>query len=383
MQSALTTTLAVALAAAPLQRAIEDEVHPRAPDKPLTVTFTPFSCPRCVKERRIEGPEREVRFVRVPLRDLLKSIDYSGSVEVVESPNFRILSTLGRARVKHTDSRFAAADLNRLKTILPDVVIDSQGAHLNAHQRAHLYAIRAERILAHFSALTGNTKPFLGMMGHYEFCLFEDYQTHHRFVDKYMGRAMDKMGAQGHQKEPPNFFFYSTYEGLAQGSDRNLSNHFIHSVAHNLIDGYDNYIEETPAWLEEGLAHYYERREHTAFHTFCWAEGKPPTMFEKPEWAATILNLVRRGKDASLSLWCEKLLPGELTAEEQGICWSIVKWLIETEPVRFAAMIDKAQDFYAKPTSTQCIEHAFGVSPGVLHQRWREHVLKEYPKLRE
>ena len=87
---------------------------------------------------------------------------------------------------------------------------------------------------------------------------------------------------------------------------------------------------------------------------------------------------MRRGRDDPLSQWCEKLQPGQLSGTQNGMSWSIVKWMIETEPIRFTKMLDKLNDFEAKATCEQSIEHAFGVSTTVLHQRWREYVLKEY-----
>jgi len=89
---------------------------------------------------------------------------------------------------------------------------------------------------------------------------------------------------------------------------------------------------------------------------------------------------VRRGKDTPLGQWCEKIKPGELTGVEQGLSWSIVKWMIETDPIRFTKLIEKSNDFKNKPTGAACIEFAFGVPPSTLHARWREHVLKEYRK---
>ena len=89
---------------------------------------------------------------------------------------------------------------------------------------------------------------------------------------------------------------------------------------------------------------------------------------------------MRRGKDPPLSRWCEKLQPGELTGIENGTSWSIVKWLVETEPIRFTKMLVKLDDFENKPSAAECIEFAFNVTPSVLHQRWRDYVLENYGK---
>jgi hypothetical protein len=349
-----------------------------AADDPIV--FKPYTCATCVKEKRAGAQDKPITICRRPVEEIAKSIDLEKGWIAIESPHLKILSGLKRTKVKLSDSTFISDDLNRLKQIFPDLAIDSQGASLSPHQRAHLFQIRGERIYADFASLMGTKKPYLGMEAPYEFCLFDDYETHHRLVDKYMGITMDKIGAWHHYGEPPNFFLNSIYEQLTPAGDRDLSNHFVHQVAHNLAHGYGNYFRETPAWLQEGLAHYYERREQPDHNTFCYAEGKAPTMFEKPDWEKPILNMVRRGKDTPLPNWCEKMAPGELTAEEQALSWSLVKWMVETEPVRFAKIIEQIDDLKKKPTAAQEIEQAFGVSAGVMHQRWRDYVLKEYAK---
>jgi hypothetical protein len=246
----------------------------------------------------------------------------------------------------------------------------------------HLYQIRVERLYAHFAALTDNKRPWLGMDAPYELYMFDDYAEHHALVDKFIGRANDKAGVQHHDREKPNFMVFSTSESqVARDKGKGeaiFSNHIFHNVAHNLADGFHNYYRETWGWLEEGIGHYYERRENERHNTFCWSEGRPPAEFLKPDWNSVIYGLVRRGRDDPLSQWCEKLQPGQLSGTQNGMSWSIVKWMIETEPIRFTKMLEKLNDHEAKPTCEQAIEYAFGVSTTVIHQRWRDYVLKEY-----
>jgi hypothetical protein len=216
----------------------------------------------------------------------------------------------------------------------------------------------------------------------YHVFLFDDYAEHHALVDKFIGAANDKAGNQHHDKEPPNFMAFTTAESQVardKGKGDGIFNaHVVHNIAHNLVDGHNNYYRETWGWLEEGLAHYYERREQEKHNTFCWSEGKPPADFLKPDWKSVIYGLVRRGRDDPLGQWCEKLQPGQLSGTQNGTSWSIVAWLVETDPVRFTKLLDRVDDREKKPTSEECIEYAFGVSPTVLHQRWREYVMKEY-----
>ncbi|MFQ5843801.1 MAG: hypothetical protein ACE5JG_02315 [Planctomycetota bacterium] len=368
--------LAVAAQAAP-KREPPDEVHPRSPTKPLEIVLAPWYCPTCLEEGRIEGERQDVRIMRRPLAEILKMCDVRKGATAIVTPHFKILSLLKSAKVKW-DTRFAKADARRLKTIFPRLKIGLQGIFLNAHQRAHLYHVRVERLYAHFSALTANTRPFLGMEARYQVLLFRDYSQHHALTDQLIGRSNDKAGVQHHDKQKPNFMAFTTADDLVAGGERHFSNHVMHNVAHNLIDGWGNYYRETWAFIEEGLAHYYERREAPSPNTFCWAEGAAPTLFNKPQWSRTIRNMVLRKKDPPLGLWCEKLRPGELSGVEQGLCWSLMKWMVETDPVRFTRLLEKNQDRKNKPTAAEAIRHAFGVSPNVLHERWRAWVLQTY-----
>jgi hypothetical protein len=381
MRRIVLLTLCVLPALAGTKRVV-DEVHPRSPGTPLEIEYRPYFCAKCLAEKRIEGEPEQIRMMRMPVEKLVEICEVGRKWLAVRTPHFKILTNLRRAKVKLTDSTFIHADLLRLKTIFPKLAIGSQGAVLNAHQRAHLYHIRVERVYSHFRALTKNDKKLFGMEAPYELYLFDDYNEHHILNDKYTGRSNDKAAVQHHIRDKPNFMMVTLAESQHPGGDRAFSNAVIHNVAHNLADGFGNYYRETWAFLEEGLAHYYERRESPRFNTFCWTEGRQPTLFQKPNWEATILNLVRRGKDTPISEWCEKVQPGELTGIEQGVCWSIVKWMVETDPIRFTKMIEKLQDYKNKPTGAECIQFAFGVSPSTLHARWREYVLEEYAKKR-
>ena len=372
--------------AGPKKKAWQDEMHPRAQDAPLEIVFTPWYCAQCVKEKRIEPPATPPRItmMRAPIQELADLLDLDKGWVCIQTPHFRILSSLKRTTVKLKDSVFARADLERLKTIFRRLTIGREGATLNRHQRAHIYHIRAERIYSHFAALTDNKKKYLGMEARYQLYLFDDYNEQHTLVDRFMGRVNDKAGLQHHDKVKPNFMVFTTCESqVARNNgkgDKIFANHVIHSVAHNLVDGSDNYYRETWAWLEEGLGHYYERRENPRFNTFCWAEGRSPDVLHKPDWKSTIFSWVRRKKDTPLNRWCEKLRPGELSGLEQGLCWSIVKWMVETEPIRFTKMLSRVDDLKAKPSAAECIQYGFGVTPSVLHVRWREYVLEHYKK---
>jgi hypothetical protein len=386
------------------EKAVHEDMNPRAASTPLELSLKPYWCATCAKMGLITGDAPSFELMRKPLSTLVQQVGLNDPHEdppiVILTPHFKILSTLHGATIKLSDSYFCHADLLKLKSILPKVQIDREGATLDAHERAHLYHVRVEREYAHFSALTANTKPFLGMPLPYEIYLFAEYAQHHAFVDRYIGGRNDKSAIEWHVRQEKgrpagaspadpevdlkNFILLSVAESNVQArekgakSDGALSNHVFHNVAHLLVDGLDDYLRETPAWIEEGLGHYYERRENERWNNFCWAEGKMPSDFQKPDWESTVFSIVRRDRDAPFASWCEKLQPGELTGPEHGLCWGVVKWMIETEPVRFAKMLHSMHDLSTNLTSAQEIDAGFACAPNVIYQRWREYVLKNW-----
>jgi len=262
----------------------EDVQHPRSPDSFLKVVFKPYYCEKCAEEGRIEKEERITSMMRMEVGKLAKFLDLEKGWLVIETPNFKILSTIRRSTVKYKGSRYARGDLERLKQIFPKVKMGREGASLNAHQRAHIYHIRFERLYTHFAALTDNTQKYLGMQSKYQVLLLDQYNPYHKLTDEFIGRGQRMAGVQHHMKQKPNYNMFATSEQQAtrQGKgkgDRAFNNWVIHNVAHNLIDGHNNYYRETWAWLEEGFGHYYERMENIRTNTFCWSEGKPPSDF--------------------------------------------------------------------------------------------------------
>ncbi len=384
--------LAVSSLAGP-KGALEDETHPRSPGTPLKMDFLRYECATCRDKGLLtEGEFKSFKMFRMETAALAKELDLDKEHYFIQTPHFLIVSTLRRSKLKFKGNRFARADITRLQKIFPKLKMGRDGTRINGHQRAHLYHIRAERWYAHFAALTDNKRPFLGMHERYHVCLFDDYAEHHTLNDKFIGRASDKAGVQHHIRDEPNFMVFTTSEQQVardQGKgDTIFQNHVCHNIAHNLCDGHGNYYTETPAWIEEGIGHYYERRENTRHNTFCWSEGSAPRDFLKPKWSSVVYGIVRRKKDPSLSRWCEKLQPGELSGTQNGLSWSIAQYMVEAEPIRFTKLLRKLDERHkkgagAKAKQDRCakaIEHAFGVSPSVLHERWRTWVLEKYRK---
>ena len=346
-----------------------DEKHPRAPDQPLTVEFTPWYCPLCVEQGLIETKARGIELVRDQAPAFAERVGLRRGWVVIESPHFRIFSTLKGARIKHSDSRFAAADLLRLKKIFPSFQVGSGGSYVNAHQRAHLFQIRLERQYAHFAALTGNKREWLGMRRPYEVYLFEKEAPYLVFQRDVIGRgnAKEKVVIE-HMKGEENFLLFGTCAKYYKAGDRQLNNAAMHVVSHLLVNGLNNYLSNMWAWLEEGFGHFYERKETDLHNYFCIGSGAFPDDFERGNWRKKIRHMVYRKKEPALSLWCEKLQPQELAPKERVMAWSYVEWLARTDPVRLAKLLEKGSASGDHTRSADAITDVFGVNPCELQE---------------
>jgi hypothetical protein len=353
-----------------------DEKHPRAPDQPLNIQVTPWYCPLCLKQELIAGEPRSIELMRDPAAIMAEKLGVRRNWVVIESPHFRIFSTLKGARIKHSDSTFAAADLLRLKEVFPSFKVGCGGTYVNAHQRAHLYHVRLERQYAHFSALTANTKKWLGMLRPYEVYLFEKDKPYGVFRQQILGRAnVEEQVAFEHITGKKNFLVFGTCARFHKAGDRQLNNRVMHMVSHMLVNGLNNFYSDIWAWLEEGFGHFYERRESEVHNHFCLGFGRVPAEWERGNWRKKIRHAVYRKKERPLSLWCEKLQPQELTEWERALAWSYVDWLMKADPVRLAKLLEMGSRSGERTQAADAISEVFGVTPHVLHDRWRNYVL--------
>lgn len=377
-RTARRTLLAVALlapSAAPQEPL--DERNPRAPDQALPVTFGPWHCSRCAAEKRGEAEPRDIELMGRPAQQLAQELGVGRDWIVIESPTFRIFSSLEAGKVRYSDTPFAAADLRRLKEILPGFAPSAQ-SFLSAHERAHLYQIRLERIVCHFRALAGNDLPFLGMGDRFEVYLLEDGGHYRTFTEKLLGRVFSPRtpAQREHYPGDRNHFAVAVGAELLQGGDRQLNNTVIHHVAHTLAEGHRRYVADVWGWLDAGLAHYYERRESPDYNFFCLDTTDPPREYARADWPRKIRYLVSRKKEPNFGIWCDKTLPQQLTVEQHVLAWSFVDWLVTTDPVRVARLLDLTADQKRKWSGTDAIREVFGTTPEALHERWREYVLE-------
>jgi hypothetical protein len=179
-------------------------------------------------------------------------------------------------------------------------------------------------------------------------------------------------------KEEPRYIVFATAADLFKGGDRQLNNMVVHQSAHSLVKGHNSFTHNAWGWLDEGIAHYYERRESLQFNTFCMQGQDPPGDFLRGDWRQRIRHCVYRKTEPSFGNWCDKATTLDLAAGQHAFTWSYVDWLVTTDPARLAKLLDLAKDADRKPSCTDAIQEVFGITPFALHERWRAYVLESY-----
>lgn len=337
--------------------------------RPPTTNLGAWQCTACSPAGKpIEMLDRTVA-------ELAERCGITGDWVAIETPRLRLFCSLRKATTSAADSEFAATDLEQLRSIFPRLNRRSRRMTLNTHQRAHLYQIRIERMYRHFVELTGNRRRWLGMTAPYEVFLFDEADPHRFVARDLLGNKNVEVGARAARLGPTNSFAFTTAGKLFHNRDRDLHNNVRHHVAHNLVNGYGNFYRNTWAFLEVGLAHYFERRERSDARTLCHG-GTLARVIAKKSWPRRVRDLVRKRKDRFLSRWCEKLHPQELEPEEHMLAWSLVDWMVRTDPERLAALLDRVDDVENRPTAAEAIAEVYGIPPDALHRRWREDTAK-------
>ena len=351
-----------------------------------------FYCTQCAKEKRIEDPGDRAahRLVERDEPQILKWIfELTGGKGVfIEDDDFKLFVDLPGFNLKKDWSPQFVDDLKELGDIFPDVT--EKTVVIDSHKVAHLYLIRAHRLLRDFwwmvdssnaklKALYGWMGPFMGMRGKQEFYIFGSEKQRKEFCDRYIGvasidsqcwhlfrdRAM--LGAMHEQKK----------------GDPQNRNTFNHLLMHNLLDGYRAYTFKIPSWIQMGAAHWVERRENLHFNNWCFSEGGDVKLPNWWRWYPQIRELVSKGEAQPLVEVCSATEFSELPIEYHMIAWSWFCFLLRLGPEKLPIFLNevksKAEGESLYDVQTRAFKKAYGVTMLQFDKAWREWVMRTYP----
>jgi hypothetical protein len=321
----------------------------------------------------------------------------------LETAHFRIGCNLASAPmpVPQDQRKYLLDELKRLKKKLPR--IDDKPKRLDPWLRLHLYAQRAEELYAEFQQLCSvtdadfgaGTEPgkgkYLGLPDKYLLLLFQKKSDLARYLDRFCG-VQGERSYRYYHKRSNQMLAAIAAEGLEGADEFGLLSHTIYSLANNLVISYQGYWYELPIWFTEGLSHWYSRRVPTEFVNVVAKDDEALNEEQQHEWAPK----VRRRAAFSRGWLTFAQLDGlaqhaDCSYQAHIMAWSRVDYLMSVDHAKVGRMLvglkslPMATDGTVAPGAVQAQEarllaELFGLDGAAFDQRWRDFVLKTYPK---
>jgi hypothetical protein len=169
--------------------------------------------------------------------------------------------------------------------------------------------------------------------------------------------------------------------------------HVLYSVTHNLMSGYRGYHLRLPLWLDEGLAHWFSRRVPSDGVNVQILDSEAVAQDGKQsDWAVKVR---RRAQHEGVCYPFEQMV--KWTGFEQmgyhahSQAWSRVDYLMQLDRASVGQMITRVKQMppvleTQVPPAKVGIEaqkqlfELFELEAAEFDERWREWVLKTYPK---
>lgn len=276
----------------------------------------------------------------------------------IESEHLRIGLCLGPHKVGPDESKKVRAELTELSEKLPKV--DPKTKNLDPFMRTHLYAHRLEKAYARFMELMRvkpsdfpdgrgvwllgtpyfGEGPYLGQKEKFEVLVLPTAADQ-------VGFLLPQFGLSVKRTQRWNIIARDclvVVTNLAENelrNDQQLHGHLVFNLAINFQDGFKHYSYETPCWIREGLAHYMEREIDPKFNTFDSSEGGQAVKVNKENWDGEVKQLIASGKAPRVAELTALKTYAEFELRHHYGCWSMTRFMIETNPEGYACLQSK------------------------------------------
>ena len=270
--------------------------------------------------------------------------------------------------------------------------------------RLHLYAQRCERAYADFQQLLGVTDAdfpakgklpregaYLGMPEKFLVLLFQKQSDMVRYMDRFAGRKDDTSMRIYHDKSHQMLFCVSAdgMEGIDEGG---LHGHVLYAVWHNLMNGYNGFSYPLPHWFAEGIAHWYARKVPTEFLNVQIKDDEAVAEDKQTNWPVKVRRRAQHEKlcipFATMSQWAKW---EDLGYHAHAQSWSRIDYLMQLDKQKVGEMLRQLKAVPADGTwdgqapkiralAEKLVFDLFGMDAATFDMKWREHVLKTYPK---
>lgn len=320
----------------------------------------------------------------------------------METAHFRIGSNLRAAKVPEEaeEKKSLQAEVRTLREKLPRV--KDKPRQLDPWLRMHLYAQRAEQLYSDWCAMMGvsdadfgdgkavRSGKYLGLPDKFLVLLFDKKSDLSRYMDRFCGVKADKSYRHYHQK---SFQLLAALarEGFEDANELALQSHFAYSLTMNFTNGYMGYYYDLPCWLLEGIAHGFARKVPTKFVNIS-IEDEAVDAQRQHLWPQRIRARVgfdHFPKSAELLAIHDYK---EFDYAAHLMSWSRVDFLRKQDEAAFGKLVRGLKTMALPATGgtlpfqqvharqLELLKELYDLDPESFDAKWKEHVLKTYPK---
>lgn len=323
----------------------------------------------------------------------------------IETAHFELGVGLPEYRIPLDERAGIRAELERLALALPE--IDPRERVLDPWLRAHLYAQRLEDFWDQMLELLAvratefpdgrsvwkrdkkymGEGPYLGQKGKYEVLLLSTEGASETFLRDQFG-LRTKLSQRFNVIERDSLILVAHTQQTSLRIDAALHNHVVFNVVHQLLDGYKHYTYDLPVWIQEGLAHWYERGLNPEYNDFDSAEGAPPATTRKTDWEEATRKLVASGDAPSLASLLALNGYADLELEHHFATWSMIDFLQRERPGFLGRLLDRIKGLTnasgigdgsgLEDAHREAFREGLGMTYAQFDEAWRAWVLEAY-----
>jgi hypothetical protein len=210
-------------------------------------------------------------------------------------------------------------------------------------------------------------------------------------MDRFCGRKDDTSMRIYHDKTHQMLLCVALegFDGIDEGG---LHGHVVYGVWHNLLNGYNGFSYPLPLWFAEGLAHWHARKVPSEFLNVQIREDEAVAEEKQTNWPVKVRRRAQHvGAFFPFATMVEWAKWEDMGYHMHAQSWSRVDYLMQQDAEKVGEMIRQlksvapsgdydGQGAQIRVMAQKLLVDLWGLDPETFDQRWRDWVLKTYPK---
>ncbi len=246
---------------------------------------------------------------------------------------------------------------------------------LDQHELLHLYSRRMEELYTSFNELMG-LREADHRCKRFQVLVWRNPLDHRDASLRYAqsGGAGTGVKLLGHKG-----VYSMLRDRNVHSQDDDLHRALVHNVTHLLLASLFDGVwigQHKAAWVDAGLAHWFEDRGFGECTNFCYQETNTNTSFRGGKWRSPVRGMVESGKRPSFAETSQKT-SNELTTQEHALSFSYVDFLLARDPKLLPKLVKVLQK---KLPTRDALREAYGLTMAQFESEWSAWVLETYSK---